>query len=60
VRFRGVLAEHLIKATAGGKKVQRVVKDQERFRQRIDDRQRKGLRLGTIVKFLHLAFAPFG
>jgi hypothetical protein len=35
--------------------MKRVVEDKERFGERVDDRQRKGLRLCTIVKLLHLA-----
>ena len=34
--------------------MQRVVENQERLRKRVNDRQRKGLRLRTIVKLLHL------
>ena len=47
-----VLAENLVKAAAAGEQTQRVVEDQERFRQGVDDRQRKRLRFGQIVKLL--------
>jgi hypothetical protein len=54
VGFGRILPEYLVEATTAGKKVKCVVEDQEGFRQSIDDRQRKGLRLCTIAKLLHL------
>jgi hypothetical protein len=42
--------EHLVEAAAAGKQVERLVEDEERLGQCVDDRQRKRLRLGEVLK----------
>ena len=54
-----IFVEKLVKAAASGKQMERVIKHEERFRQRVDDRKREGLRFSQIVKLFHRA-APAG
>src|SRR6185369_3740407 len=54
VRCLRILAEHLVEAATAREEMKRVVENQEWFGERIDDRQRKGLGLCTIVKLPHL------
>lgn len=54
-----VLAEDLIETTAAGKKLERVIKHQKRFWQRVDNGKRKEPRLGQILDVLHNV-APSG
>ncbi len=48
-----ILAENFIEAAAAGEQMERVVEHQEGLGQRVDDRQRKPLRLREIVKLGH-------
>jgi hypothetical protein len=45
VRFLRVLAEDLVEAATAREKMERVIEDQERFGEGVDDRERKSLRL---------------
>ena len=47
MRFRGILPEYLVEAATAGEQMKRVVEDQERLGERIDDRKRKGCLLYT-------------
>jgi len=45
VRFFRILAENLVEAATAREKMERVIEDQERFGEGVDDRERKSLRL---------------
>ena len=45
MRFLRVLAEDLVEAATAREKMERVIEDQERFGEGVDDRERKSLRL---------------
>jgi hypothetical protein len=54
MRLGRIFAEDLVEAATAGKQMKRIVENQERLWERVDDRQRKSLRLCTISKFLHV------
>ena len=54
-----IVAEDLVEAAAASKQLELVIKHEERFRQGVDNGERKSLRLGQVGKLLH-RFAPLG